>query len=63
MKKQKVVLSWTPETAEIQIDQIPKYQIDRMCKTLLECTARFFKDPAVQADFERWKKERAKISE
>lgn len=59
MKKQKVVLSRTSETVDIKINKIPKYQVDRMCKVVLEGTARLFEDPAVRADFERWKKEEA----
>lgn len=31
-----------------------------MCRLVLEYTRRYFEDPAVQEDFERWKKEQQK---
>lgn len=59
----KSVLTRTPKTVHIDADAIPAHQSDAMCRTLIGCINRMFKNPAVQADFERWKKERQKKKE
>lgn len=59
----KSVLTRTPKTVHINTDSIPAHQSDAMCRTLISCINRMFEDPAVQADFERWKKERQQKKE
>lgn len=59
----KSVLTRTPNTVHIDTDAIPAHQSDAMCRTLIGCINRMFEDPAVQAGFERWKKERQKRKE
>lgn len=50
-----------PKNVKINLNEMPKYQQDAMCKTILSCTKKFFENPEVQADFERWKKERERV--
>lgn len=47
------------ETAAVAIDAMPEHQRDAMARTLIGCISRMFDDPAVKADFDRWKTERA----
>ena len=47
------------ETSRVAIDAMPEHQQDAMARTLISCISRMFDDPAVKADFERWKAERA----
>lgn len=42
----------------IDINLIPQFQKDAMCRVLQSCISRAFSDPAVQEDYERWKAER-----
>lgn len=56
----KVVQTRTPDDVTVDISDMPTYQTDAMCRTLLGCVSRLFEDPAVKADYERWKMEREK---
>ena len=47
------------QTPAVAIDDMPDHQQDAMARTLIGCISRWFDDPAVKADFERWKVERA----
>ena len=47
------------EASGVAIDATPEHQQDAMARTLIGCISRMFDDPAVKADFERWKTERA----
>ena len=47
------------EPAAVAIDDMPEHQRDAMARTLIGCISRMFEDPAVKADFEKWKLERA----
>ena len=47
------------EASGVAIDAMPEHQQDAMARTLIGCISRMFDDPAVKADFERWKTERA----
>lgn len=55
----KVVQKRTPEAVVVDTAAIPSHQTDAMARTLIGCVERFFRDPAVKADYERWKQERA----
>lgn len=46
-------------TPAIAMDAIPEHQQDAMARTLIGCITRMFEDPAVKADFDRWKANRA----
>ena len=59
----KSVLTRTPKTVHIDADAIPAHQSDAMCRTLLGCINSMFEDPAAQAEFGRWNKERQKKKE
>lgn len=54
----KVVQSRTPEVVAVDFEKIPPHQSDAMCRTLIGCVSRLFEDPAVQADYKRWKRKR-----
>ena len=45
-------------TPSVAIDAMPEHEQDAMARTLIGCISRMFDDPAVKADFERWKTER-----
>ncbi len=46
-----------PRNVKINLNEMPKYQTDAMCKTILGCAKRFFENPENRAEFERWKNE------
>lgn len=54
----KVVGKKTPEHISVDMTAMPDYQSDAMCRTLIGCISRLFEDPAVRADYERWKQQR-----
>lgn len=54
----KVVVESPVERVKVDMASIPKYQSDAMCRTLIGCITRLFEDPAVRADYERWKQAR-----
>lgn len=53
----------TPESVAVDFGAIPSHQTDAMCRTLIGCVNRFFEDPAVKADYERWQRERRQEKE
>lgn len=58
MITEKIVQNRTPEGVTVDFDAIPTYQSDAMCRTLIGCVSRLFENPAVKADYERWRQER-----
>lgn len=52
------VIMREPNTASVDFAAIPSHQTDAMCRTVIGAIARLFEDPAVQADYQKWKKER-----
>ena len=56
----KTVQRRTPEHVTADIAAIPEHQTDAMCRTVIGCLGRLFENPTVKADYERWKRERAK---
>lgn len=43
--------------APIDPHSIPGYQLDRLTRLAIKGVRKYFQDPAVQADFERWQQE------
>lgn len=58
MKKNKVVASCTPESLVVDINAMPNYQSEAMCRTLLGCINKYFENPVVKAKYEAWLAER-----
>ena len=54
----KIAKSRTPDKADVNLADIPEHQTDAMARTLIGCITRLFEDPAIKADYERWKRER-----
>lgn len=54
----KIVKTRKPEAVAVDFGAIPSHQSDAMCRTLIGCVGRLFEDPAVQADYKRWQRER-----
>ena len=54
----KAVGTRTPESVNADFGAIPSHQSDAMCRTLIGCVTRLFENPAIKADYERWKRER-----
>ena len=54
----KAALTRTPESVNVDFGEIPTYQSDAMCRTLIGCVSRLFENPAVMADYKRWQQER-----
>lgn len=54
----KLVVKSSAECVKVDMESIPKYQSDAMCRTLIGCITKLFEDPAVRADYERWKQAR-----
>lgn len=46
------------QQVRIKTELIPDKVFNRLARETLEATARAFEDPAVRADYERWKAER-----
>lgn len=49
--------------APINPQSIPGYQLDRLTRLAIKGVRKYFEDPAVQADFERWQQEEAARAE
>ncbi len=58
LRIKKMVKTRSPETVTVDIDAIPDYQSDNMCRELIGCVRRLFEDPEVAADYKRWQQER-----
>lgn len=54
----RTVTTRTPSTSSIDLDAIPSHESDAMCRTLICTIERLFQNPAIQADYDRWKRER-----
>lgn len=48
------------EKVLVDLSEMPDYQVDQMCRTVISFVKRIFKDPEVQADYQRWLAEREK---
>lgn len=60
--KTPVVISRTPEQVDIEINAMPHFEVDRMCRTIIGGANRFFENPEVRKDFAAWKAARAEVS-
>lgn len=56
----KTVQSRVPDSVCVTFDTIPTHQSDAICRNLIGCVSRLFENPAVKADYERWRAERQK---
>ncbi len=57
MTKKTMVVGTRDGNVKINTSAMAKYQTDAMCRTLLSCISDYFKDPAVQARYKKWKEE------
>ena len=51
---EKVVVSRTPATIQIDVDAIPKHEMDTVCRVLVRSVTEAFKNPQFAADYEIW---------
>jgi len=49
--------------APIAPQSIPGYQVDSLARSVVRAVRKYFEDPAVRADFERWQQEEAAKAE
>ena len=63
MKALKSVGSRTPQKINIELETLPENESDALCRTILSGMSRVFKDPAVIADYQNWKKQRQQRKE
>lgn len=55
----KIAITRNKEATAAEIAAMPEHQQDAMARTLIGCISRLFEDPAVKADYERWKRDRS----
>ena len=51
---EKVVVERFPETVKINLNAIPKHEMDAYCRTVIQCIKKAFEDPAYVANYEQW---------
>lgn len=57
--KSHVVINTIPcSDVEIDFNSIPEHDKNRMCKVLVSAIEKFFQNPEIREDFEKWKKEK-----
>lgn len=47
----------------VDLDAMPVHESDAICRTLIGSVSRLFDDPAILADYKRWKQERQQEKE
>lgn len=47
----------------IDINKIPEHDMDRLCRIIIEGARDYLSDPAVRADYEKWKQKREESCE
>lgn len=52
------VASREPSAVKVDASSLPEHESDTLARVLLHSVARAFEDPAVAADFEKWKAKR-----
>lgn len=62
-QKNPVVISRMPAQVNVDINAMPQFEMDRMCRTIISGANRFFENPAVQADFAVWKAAREEAAQ
>lgn len=60
--KTPVIVSRTPEQVHIEINAMPQFEVDRMCRTIIGGANRFFENPEVRKDFAAWKAARTEAA-
>lgn len=59
MKKSEQVMTAIPSNAlKIDLNSMPKHEIDAFCRVLLHSVAESFKNPDFAAEYEAWRKQR-----
>lgn len=46
------------QQVEIDLDQLPKHEMERLSRTTFQAVSKAFEAPAVQAEYEEWRKNR-----
>ena len=59
----KTAQSTTLADVSVDLETLPAHESDAICRTVLGSVSRLFDDPAVLADYKRWKKERQREKE
>ena len=59
----KAAQSTVQADVSVDLETMPIHETDTICRTLLGSVSRLFDDPAVMADYKRWKKERQREKE
>jgi transcriptional regulator with XRE-family HTH domain len=57
-RKTKEVISTTPATVDINLDLMPKHELDSLCRVILRGARKAFENPQFRADYEVWLAER-----
>ena len=55
---EKVVVSMTPETVEVNLDELPAHESDALCRVLIRSVTEAFKNPKIAAEYEAWRVKR-----
>lgn len=48
-------MSIPPNTVKIDVDAIPKHEMDALCRVLIRSVTEAFKNPAFAAEYEAWR--------
>ena len=52
------VIARSTDSITINFDEIPKHEMDSLCRVILSSARKAFKDPKFRADYEVWLAER-----
>ena len=55
---EKIIVGEIPDDVKINLDEVPKHQMDAFCRVILRWGKEKFKDPKFQAEYEVWLAER-----
>lgn len=59
MKNAEQIITAIPQNAlKIDVNLLPKHEIDALCRVLLHSVAEAFKNPDFAAEYEAWRKQR-----
>ena len=61
-QKNPVVISRMPAQVNVDINAMPQFEVDRMCRTIIGGANRFFENPEVRKDFAAWKAARTEAA-
>lgn len=54
----KLITEIPPNALKINVNAMPKHEIDALCRVLLHSVAEAFKNPTFAAEYEAWRKQR-----